>query len=530
MHKLGGWIVRHRYVISALLFASAWKLFLIIKDGIPFNSDEAIVALMARHILDGERPVFFYGQAYMGSLDAYLVAGAFSILGEGVLQIRIVQIIIYCGYMISTWSIARNFFHDEIIANIAILLITIPSVLVTTYTTATLGGYNEVMLLGNLIIILGYKIIWGNWDRYWWAWSLLGLVAGIGFWTLGLISVYLLPIGLLGLWRLRGKRIPFYALAALFFFIGSLPWWIHNMQHSGEALAVLTGTSRLSLETTTPIQRFIGMLVLGIPTLLGARYPWSAEFIRVPILFILIIYLLIISVSLRRIIKTRWEEVRPGVLPLISIFIIGFCVIFIGSHFGIDATGRYFLPLNIVMIIIVSLAIAYVWQHHRWAAVVLLVLPLFLNGLETWRAAVSTDRLTTQFDPITRFDNSADAELISFLEQNEELNGYTNYWVSFRLAFLTQEEIIYSAHMPYKVDMSYTPNDRRYPLYDEIVASRTDAAIITSLHPELDARIQDQMLSLNITFSENQIGPYHIFYDLSRRVNPDDIAFAIVSP
>jgi hypothetical protein len=37
---------------------------------VPLNSDEAVVGLMARHILDGKRPVFYYGQAYMGSLDA----------------------------------------------------------------------------------------------------------------------------------------------------------------------------------------------------------------------------------------------------------------------------------------------------------------------------------------------------------------------------------------------------------------------------------------------------------------------------
>jgi hypothetical protein len=37
-------------------------------DVIPFDADEAIVALMARHILRGARPCFFYGQQSMGSL------------------------------------------------------------------------------------------------------------------------------------------------------------------------------------------------------------------------------------------------------------------------------------------------------------------------------------------------------------------------------------------------------------------------------------------------------------------------------
>src|SRR5690348_2660766 len=34
------------------------------------NSDQAIVGLMAHHILAGERPVFYWGQAYNGTLEA----------------------------------------------------------------------------------------------------------------------------------------------------------------------------------------------------------------------------------------------------------------------------------------------------------------------------------------------------------------------------------------------------------------------------------------------------------------------------
>ena len=38
--------------------------------------DEAVVGLMAKHISEGrELPVFYYGQPYLGSLEAFLVAG-----------------------------------------------------------------------------------------------------------------------------------------------------------------------------------------------------------------------------------------------------------------------------------------------------------------------------------------------------------------------------------------------------------------------------------------------------------------------
>ena len=61
-------------VIAVLLLGLMWKLVLVSQEAFPFNADEAIVGLMGRHILVGARPIFFYGQAYMGALDAYLEA------------------------------------------------------------------------------------------------------------------------------------------------------------------------------------------------------------------------------------------------------------------------------------------------------------------------------------------------------------------------------------------------------------------------------------------------------------------------
>jgi len=87
---------------GVLSLALLLKLALIALDALPFNADEAVVGLMARHIQGGSWPTFFYGQAYMGSLDASLVALAFRLLGERVESIRIVQTILYAGTIMTT--------------------------------------------------------------------------------------------------------------------------------------------------------------------------------------------------------------------------------------------------------------------------------------------------------------------------------------------------------------------------------------------------------------------------------------------
>ena len=87
------------------IVALAWKAVLLAINSVPFNSDEAVVGLMARHILQGERPIFFYGQAYMGSLDAFLVAFGFLLFGQQVWVIRFVQSLLYSGLIITTMGI-----------------------------------------------------------------------------------------------------------------------------------------------------------------------------------------------------------------------------------------------------------------------------------------------------------------------------------------------------------------------------------------------------------------------------------------
>jgi predicted membrane-bound mannosyltransferase len=97
-----------------VLLALALKGALLAADAVPFNSDEAVVGLMARHILlKGERPVFYYGQAYMGSLDAWLIAGAFALLGISTLTMRLVQVLLFIGLLVSYWLLARRFCRSE---------------------------------------------------------------------------------------------------------------------------------------------------------------------------------------------------------------------------------------------------------------------------------------------------------------------------------------------------------------------------------------------------------------------------------
>jgi hypothetical protein len=157
-------------------------------------------------------------------------------------------------------------------------------------------------------------------------------------------------------------------------------------------------------------------------------------------------------------------------------------------------------------------------------ALLLLVLLVGYNVAGTLAAAAKNPPgITTQFDPVTWIDHTRDQELIDFLLANGETRGYTNYWVQTPIAFLSGERIISAARLPYHLALDYTPRDDRYRPFTQAVREAPRAFYITVNHPELDALIQKRLTGLGVTFNEHAIGNYHIFYALSRKVEPEEL-------
>jgi hypothetical protein len=563
--------------------AVALKAVLLALDVVPFNSDEAVVALMARHILRGERPWFFYGQAYMGSLDAYLVAGAFRIWGERVLSVRVVQVALFVAVLVSGYPLALRFTGSRRVALVTVLLLAFPPVLLTLYTTASLGGYDEALLVGNLLLWWGHRLGWED-VRRWRLWLAWGGVAGLGFWAFGLTLVYLLPVALWLLWRLGAQFRPGqkpwwqgYLFAAMGFAVGSLPWWWGNLGRVSVAVAELSGSAVRS--TVTPGgwlgnvgARALSFVILGLPALFGLRFPWSVAgpplWLAVPVLAL---YLGALIYGLRR--RTgatacsgvtvhlgappgfatpasaAWQAVahqnrihlRPngGCKPPSSeigerlrsgyLLLWGVCgTLFLGfilTPFGGDPSGRYFLPFYVPLFVFTADALVSLQEHvGRWAWALLgTVLAFHLVG--TAQAAwTNPPGVTTQFEAITQVDHRYDAELIDFLRAHGGARGYGNYWVAYPIAFLSDEEIILVPRLPYKADLRYTSRDDRYAPYGEWVQTSSAVVYVTTNHPELDRLLRGRFAALGVDFREAQIGDYHIFYDLSRKVTPEELS------
>ncbi len=131
--------------------------------------------------------------------------------------------------------------------------------------------------------------------------------------------------------------------------------------------------------------------------------------------------------------------------------------------------------------------------------------------------------LTTQFDAITWIDHTYDQELIHFLLEQGISSGYSNYWVAYPLAFLSQEELIFLPMLPYHPDFRYTPRDNRYQPYEGVVAESSRVAYITTNHPALDEALEQAFRSHHLAYQDTWIGDYHIFYGLPDHLAPSDL-------
>jgi hypothetical protein len=197
---------------------------------------------------------------------------------------------------------------------------------------------------------------------------------------------------------------------------------------------------------------------------------------------------------------------------------------FIFTPFGADPSGRYFLPLALPLALFAaSMILDLRARFGRWAY----VLVILLISYHLWGTVQSVRRfppgITTQFYAPAQVDHSSMDELIEFLQEQGEMRGYTNYWVSYPLAFRSRESLIYVPRLPYHQDFRYTERDDRYAPYTQMVAEAGRVAYITTNHPALNAYLRERFTKHGVSWQETQIGDYHVFYGLSEVVLPSDM-------
>lgn len=135
-----------------------------------FDSDQAIVGLMAKHISEGRAfPLYFYGQDYMLAVEAYLAAPVMWMAGPTVTALKFPLVVINVLVVVLLLRIlVRDARLGPWVAAIAVLPLALPAAGIAARVTEANGGNVEPWLY--------VLLLWAARERPFW----LGLVLGVG--------------------------------------------------------------------------------------------------------------------------------------------------------------------------------------------------------------------------------------------------------------------------------------------------------------------------------------------------------------
>ncbi|PKN83741.1 MAG: hypothetical protein CVU46_16225 [Chloroflexi bacterium HGW-Chloroflexi-8] len=530
-------LINNQFATLFLLFLIffIWRLVLLKMDYFPFNSDEAIVGLMGKHIIDGERPLFFYGQSYMGSLDAYFVALSFLIFGEKVIAIRIVQIVLFFLTIVNLYFYVIIAFQNRIAAFLSSILLIFAPVNLILYTTVSLGGYVEALYIGSSVLLIS-ALLYRKADiksldkKDFLLLMFAGFLTGLGLWVNPISLTIGIPAIVVTLFRIFFNKVRpqlflrIILMLLIGFLIGSFFWWYTFILNKDIRFLTEIFGSAVSVDNGNYFQitlQHIATFFLFAPTvILGLRPPWDTVLIgKYFIPFVLIFWILILALFLSKR-KTYTTQERISFLILTGIMVLDF-IGYVFTSFGNDPSGRYFLPYFIPLSIGAGFLLSKFPRKKFIYILFLFVISYNIYGVMS--LAKVFPFLTTQFYPPAQVDHTYIGELVSFLENNDEYIGFSNYWVSYPLAFKTNEEIIAIPLLPYHLDLQYTGRDNRIPSYTEVLNGENKFFYITTNNPKLDEVLVTNLSLKSIKFKYKEIGDYHIFYNLSLPIYPQDL-------
>jgi hypothetical protein len=454
---------------AILLVGLAVRLAIIASPLGELDGDEAVVGLMARHIAFlGERPVFYWGQPYLGSLEAFSAAPLFVLFDSSTVALKLVPTAYSLAFAALSAILARVLFGiGPALATAAYLAV--PPSMWAVWSTKARGGYAELLFLGEALLLA--TLFFGERTSRQLA-LLWGLLAGLAFWTHLLAVVYLLPAGLYLLLR---RRIHWSAselgLATLGTLLGMLPLLFHNAVMGLPTLNALLQPPDLPLD---PVAQFIRFFRVGVPVLAGLGQPTTSDvlfdqdWLHRPAgqawIALLAIGLLAAALAMHlpslKALVTRnasLQQAGPALLLLVAMVVPPIVAV---TRFGFFvAEPRYALPLYAA----VPLLAAALWRVARAPAVRVGVVGVVIAG--NVASLLSTD--VRLWRPQDALDSTVAtrAELVRYVTRDDRHQLYSDYWIGYPVMFETRETVLayvisggFNRYLPPADNVQRTPN------------------------------------------------------------------------
>ncbi len=463
----------------ALIVTFAWRLAILDRTEWAIESDEATIGLMAKHIARGESlPVWYYGQHYMGSLEAFTAAPFVALFGSEPAALKLSILPWVLLWIVSAWALARRVFGPSA-AGFTALYLALPPLVLSIWSLKLRGGYVSMLGLGHLILLIAHRM--GNPDPVPEAGGiqpsasalepsvrrrafLLGFASGVGIWLNLLVLPFLFAAAIYLLTR-RKLWTSWTQLraATLGGVLGTAPFWIDNLLSGGATFSQLLSSGEF--DRWANLKR---TLSVHFPVLLGAQPPWFDESsTRAWLGPIVWIFALALTFALIRWRSSLWRAATFSKLPTSGIELylltaLGYLGCAVGTDFGGEPGPRYAVVLTVMIAPIFGAAIGTLWDtgsrqkfNRRWLAAGIC---LGLMGMNAAALLQSDQRklvaplhfVAADTIPPLHWD-----ETHAFLEEHNVRGLAADLWVGMQIAFETDERVT-------PAPSRYAPHFERY--------------------------------------------------------------------
>jgi hypothetical protein len=526
-----------RWSLAGIIFLGiALRLYLLFGSQGIIEADEALVGLQAFGILRGERPIFYPGQLYGGSLESYLVAAVFRLLGASPLTLKLIPLLFSTLFIFMTYQLAKEIYNPPT-GLLSALFVALCPLLLTTFSLKAWGGYSQTPVLGNLALILLQRNLSHRAHDHgqWKAMLGLGFLSGLGLWVNPQYFYYLGPVIVLLLARAKKMGLVGLAAFAVGCPFGGLPLLLANLSRSQGT------TANLILEGVVPARDFWPSLKAavsyfitdGLPTLWGLRHI-KGEMVVTAAFAVIPLYLAAMLIGLwlvgRDVLARRYN---PAIVLAVTLILAPFVFILAALTNGnwtviIPDSGilaRYLMPLYSVVPIMLA---AFIWRLRSFSRPLAVSLVALVLGVNLW-SNLSVDPVDTMR---CVFENvplpASNKALIDFLDREGIRYVYTNHWIGFRLMFETQERVVTFDY----VDSLYGMD--RLPQYGHQVeaAEVPPAYIIFNPGWKQTPPLEKEFQKLGVRYEKEVFPPleYIVYHRLSRKVHPSEVVETLVWP
>jgi hypothetical protein len=469
--------------LIVLLLAVVLRLpFLAAPSGL-MTSDDAVPALMGKHIAEGRTPpVCYYGQLYMGSLSSHYYALAFKVFGYSLFVLKCAALLVFLGFMVIQFMFLKELFSSSLALAVSFFYSLPISPLVHAGLDST-SAFALVLLLGSLLLYLSYLIGARSRENLLPA---LGLTMGLAFWTHQITTAFILTSLSMLVFQLKWQPRK-YATLVYWSILGFLPQILVECFFGFRLLPFLMDGRRV-----LDWNKAKTSLDLTAALLTPARHPVRYVFLTLALAGFISIILL----------AWRRRIARPQLV--FCLFPLLYYILYILSDFSNTSVIRYLYPLYVVLPVLL-LAICQ-FMRTKWRLVLsfsLLLCLFFFFNLSASLRLVETNR--NRHLRITR--------LAGAMEETGRRHWMAEYWTSFLLTAVSKERLIVDSYtnerfLPYSLDYWNQTSTDNYVFF-----SRAETE-----DPAGHALFMRALETLGVRSEMRAVGSSQLVYDLEPRI------------